>query len=76
MILPGNASERVYLRPPAATGAALGFEVSSLDLPLISECFRCPVSVYTVESFLLSGFAHYYKKTATCAEKKTPDLIV
>lgn len=70
MILPGNASERVYLRPPAAAGAALGFEVSILDLPSISECFRYPVSVYIVESFLLSGFAHPPKKQQLGVRRK------
>lgn len=69
MILPGKASETVYLRPPAATGAALGFEVSILDLPLTSECFRYSVSVYTEVSCLLSGFAHPSRRTAACGER-------
>lgn len=33
MILPGNATETVYLRPPDAIGAAVGLEVSIFASP-------------------------------------------
>lgn len=39
MILPGRATETVYRRPPDATGAALGFEVSVFSTPLPSARF-------------------------------------
>jgi predicted peroxiredoxin len=39
-MLPGNATETVYLRPPEATGAALGLDVSIFVSPLSAACFR------------------------------------
>jgi hypothetical protein len=75
MILPGNATERVYLRAPAAVGAALGFEVSILDLPLISECFRYSVSVDTIEPCLLCDFAHPAEKQQLLVSKSPVEEV-
>ena len=39
-MLPGNASETVYRRPPGAVGAAEGFEVSKEMTPFFCKSFR------------------------------------
>jgi hypothetical protein len=41
IMLPGNASETVYRRPPEAVGAAEGFEVSKDMTPFFCKSFRC-----------------------------------
>jgi hypothetical protein len=58
IILPGNATEKVYLRPPDATGTALGFDVSSLGSPLIAAYFRYSVGWSTIGTYLLGYLAH------------------